>query len=83
MVRTGISSLSRYGGASSLRRETRRRLVASFLRGEMHGTAGSGLSTYRYPIGLVRTTHIGRYRSKRRTLLHTSSYGREMLDHRK
>ncbi|RWW52729.1 hypothetical protein BHE74_00040834 [Ensete ventricosum] len=47
------SPAGRRGGASSLRRETRHRLVASFLRGETHGIAGSGLSTYRYPIGLA------------------------------
>ncbi|RWW15501.1 hypothetical protein GW17_00020655 [Ensete ventricosum] len=72
----------RRGVASSPGRKMRSRLVASFSCGEtrrclspargdvdVDDTAGSGRSTYRYPVGLVRTARTGRYRSKRRTLV--------------
>ncbi|RZS01522.1 hypothetical protein BHM03_00031394, partial [Ensete ventricosum] len=45
----------------------RRRLISMVL-------PNSGRSTYQYPIGLVRTAHIGRYRPKRRTLPGTQCY---------
>ncbi|RWW47696.1 hypothetical protein BHE74_00046287 [Ensete ventricosum] len=32
---------------------------------------GSGRSAYQYPVEPIRTAHIGRYRSKRRTLHRT------------
>ncbi|RRT59436.1 hypothetical protein B296_00019413, partial [Ensete ventricosum] len=52
--------------------ETRRCLVVSFSRGEMLISIvllGSGRSTYQYLIVSVCTARIGRYKSKRRTLL--------------
>ncbi|RWW89046.1 hypothetical protein BHE74_00002057 [Ensete ventricosum] len=49
--------------------ETRRCLYPARGDVDVDDTAGSGRSTYRYPVGLVRTARTGRYRSKRRTLV--------------
>ncbi|RWV87931.1 hypothetical protein GW17_00050035 [Ensete ventricosum] len=72
--RRRLVSCGEGGGASSnfTSSRARRRGVASSLCGETPISTvppGSGRSTYRYPVGPIRTTRIGCCSSKQKTLL--------------